>query len=53
MFVECFKNNGIPYLRLVDGIRVVKDDGKVTIRKKIIKSIGPLSRYDDGQPNYV
>ena len=33
MFVECFKNNGIPYLRLVDGIRVVKDDGKVTIRK--------------------
>lgn len=53
MFIESFKNNGIPYLRLVDGIRIVKDDGKVTIRKKVIKSIGPLSRFDDGKPDYV
>ncbi len=53
MFIECVKNNGIPYLRLVEGIRVTNKDGYRTSQKKLILSIGPLSRYDDGQPDYV
>ncbi len=53
MFVECFKNNGIPYLRLVESNRVRNKNGDITIRKKLILSIGPLSRYDDGKPDYV
>lgn len=53
MFVECVRNNGIPYLRLVQGIRVTNKEGYRTSQKKVIYSIGPLSRYDDGQPNYV
>ena len=53
MFVECIKNNGIPYLRLVEGIRVTNKNGDRTSQKKLILSIGPLSRFDDGQPDYV
>ena len=53
MFVECIKNNGIPYLRLVQGVRVTNKDGYRTSQKKVILSIGPLSRFDDGQPDYV
>ena len=53
MFVECVKNNGIEYLRLVTGKRVTDESGKKTIRKKIELNIGPLSRYDDGKPDYV
>lgn len=53
MFVECIKNNGIPYLRLVRGVRVTNKDGYRTSQKKVILSIGPLSRFDDGQPDYV
>lgn len=53
MFVECIKNNGIPYLRLVQGVRVTNKDGYRTSQKKVILSIGPLSRFDDGLPDYV
>ncbi len=53
MFVECIKNNGVPYLRLVQGVRVTNKAGYRTSQKKVILSIGPLSRFDDGQPDYV
>ena len=53
VFVECVKNNGIPYLRLVQGVRVTNKDGYKVTSKKVIFSIGPLSRFDDGQPDYV
>lgn len=53
MFVECVKNNGIPYLRLVQGIRVTNKDGYKVTSKKVVFSIGPLARFDDGQPDYV
>ncbi len=53
MFVECIKNNGIPYLRLVEGVRVTNKDGYRTSQKKVILYIGPLSRFDDGKPDYV
>ena len=53
MFVECVKNNGVPYLRLVQGVRVKNKDGYKVTSKKVVFSIGPLSRFDDGQPEYV
>lgn len=34
MFIETYNNNGIPCLRLVEGIRVIDDRGKPSIRKK-------------------
>ena len=53
MFVEVTKNNGIPDLRLVKGVRRPNATGVMTVTKKTILNIGPLSRYDDGQPDYV
>lgn len=53
MFIEEFKNNGIAYLRLMHGRRVVGTEGRKTIKKDTILNIGPLSRFDDGKPDYI
>lgn len=55
MFVECYKNNGIPYLRLVRSVRKPSrsNPDKITSYKHTELSIGPLSRFDDGKPDYV
>ena len=53
MYVECFKNNGIDYLRLVQSNRVTNSKGIKTARKKVVYNIGPLSKFDDGKPGYV
>lgn len=53
MFVKKFSNNGIPYLRLVESQRYTNSSGIRTVRKKCIYNIGPLSRFDDGKPDYV
>ena len=53
MFVEVVQNNGNKYLRLVQSVRVTNKDGYKVSQKKVIKNIGPLSRFDDGQPDYV
>lgn len=53
MYVESFKNNGIPYLRLVRSDRVINKNGVKTATKTVVYNIGPLSRFDDGQPDYL
>lgn len=53
MFIECFINNAKPYLRLVQSVRVTNKSGQKISQKKVIKNIGSLDRFDDGQPNYV
>ncbi|NLE05388.1 MAG: IS1634 family transposase [Crenarchaeota archaeon] len=53
MFVEVFNNNGIKYLRLVEGIRIINDKGRPSVRKKVLLNIGPLSKFDDGKSDYV
>lgn len=53
MYVESFKNNGIPYLRLVRSDRITNKKGLKTATKTVVLNIGPLSRFDDGQPNYI
>lgn len=53
MFVEVFSNNGIKYLRLVEGFYTKDKNGKPTCRKKVIKSIGRLDKYDDGESDYI
>lgn len=53
MFIEVVQNNGNKYLRLVQSVRVTNKSGYKVSQKKVIKNIGPLSRFDDGQPNYV
>ena len=53
MFIESVQNNGNIYLRLVQSIRVTNKSGYKVSQKKVILNLGPLSRYDDGKPNYV
>ena len=53
MYVESFINNGKPYLRLVQSVRITKPDGKKVPQKQVVYNIGPLDRFDDGQPGYV
>lgn len=53
MYVESFKNNGIPYLRLVRNDRVINKKGIKTSTKTVVLNIGPLSRFDDGLPEFV
>ena len=52
MHIECFKNSGKPYLRIVEGI-YTNNNGKVKIKKNVIKNLGPLSKYDDGKPDFL
>ena len=53
MFVESFTNNGKPYLRLVRSVRVTNKAGLKVSQKQVVFNIGPLDRFDDGQPDYV
>lgn len=53
MYIDIFKNNGTEYLRLRESYRTKTPEGKIAIRKRIICNIGPLSKFDDGQPNYL
>ena len=51
MFIDSFKNNGKEYLRLVETYRTDNGKGKKVIRRRVICNIGPLSKYDDGEPD--
>ena len=48
--IECVKNNSKPYLRLAES-RYVKDIGRQ--KKFVIKNLGPLSKFDDGKPDFL
>lgn len=53
MFIDQFMNNGVPYLRLVESRRVTTKNSKLTSVKSVIMNLGPLSRFDDGEPDYL
>ena len=51
MFIECVKNNGTDYLRVVEGFNY-NENGKRKQKRRVLKNIGPLARFDDGEPEY-
>ena len=53
MTIEKYESNGIERLRLVRTYRIKNANGKSVNRKEVIKSLGALSKYDDGQPEYL
>lgn len=53
MFIEKIKNNGKDYLRLVHAVRKPNKKGVMVSTKKVLLNIGPLDRFDDGQPDYM
>ena len=52
MHICCTKNNGIDYLQVQESY-YESINGKSKQRKRVIKNLGPLSRFDDGEPNYI
>jgi transposase len=52
MFIDCYPNNGKPYLRVCESY-TTKVDGKRKNRKRLVRDIGPLSRFDDGEPDFL
>ena len=53
MTIEKYESNGIERLRLVRTYRIKNADGKSVNRKEVIKTLGALSRFDDGKPDYL
>ena len=54
MFLDIFNNNDKMYIRISEGYRVYSEEKKKYInRKRTIKNIGPVSKYDDGKPNFI
>ncbi len=52
MHIDCRNNNGTSYLVVMESYSVVVE-GVRKNRKHVIRNIGPLSRFDDGKPDYV
>ena len=48
--IELVKSNGQPYLRLAES-RYIKELGRQ--KKFVLKNIGPLSKFDDGKPDFL
>ena len=52
MYIDCVKNSGKPYLRVAESYSI-QVDGVRKNRKRTIRNIGPLSRFDDGKPDFL
>ena len=52
MYLDCFKNYGKPYLRVVHNFYHT-DNGKLKQRRVTLKNLGLLSNYDDGKPDLL
>lgn len=53
MTIERVINHGIAYLRLTASLGLKKVGGHVVQRRKVVLSLGPMSRHDDGKPDYL
>ena len=51
MFLDIYSNNGVRYIRISESYRVDKNGVRVA-RKRTIKAIGSVARFDDGKPNF-
>jgi len=52
MYIDQITNNGTKYLRVAESYSV-KENGIRKNRKRTIRNIGPLSRFNDGKPDFL
>ena len=52
MYIACTKNHGIPYLQVHESYSVAVN-GKSKQKSRLVKNIGPLSRFHDGKPDFL
>ena len=53
MHIELFTVRSRPYLRLVESRRRMSRNGKPISGKRLVLSLGPLAKHDDGKPGYL
>ena len=54
MFLDIFNNNDKMYIRISESYRVYSEEKKKLVtRKRTIKNIGPVSKFDDGKPEFI
>ena len=51
MFLDIFSKNNLRYIRISESKRV-EVNGKRVPKKVTVKSIGPVSKFDDGKPDF-
>jgi len=52
LHIACVNNHGIHYLQVMESYSV-KENGVFKSRKRVVKNLGPLSRFDDGKPDFL
>jgi transposase len=52
MHIVCILNHSKPYLQVKECYSVI-ENGRRKDKKRTIKCLGPLDRFDDGQPNFL
>ena len=52
MYIDCVVNSGKPYLRVAESYSV-KENGVRKNRKRTVRNLGPLSKFDDGKPDFL
>lgn len=52
MYIDCVVNSGKPYLRVAESY-TEKINGVRKNRKRTVRNIGPLAKYDDGKPDFL
>jgi len=50
--IALINNHGIPYLQVMENYSII-ENGKTKYKKRPVKNLGPLSRFNDGQPNFL
>jgi transposase len=53
MQIVCTNNNGTKYLQVQESHYEISSDGKASQKRRVVKNLGPLSRFDDGQPDFL
>jgi transposase len=52
MHIACVKNHGVPYLQVMESYSEISG-GVRKDKKRSVRNLGPLSRFDDGKPNFM
>jgi transposase len=52
MHIACVKNHGIPYLQVMENYSTL-ENGQRKEKKRTLLNLGPLSRFDDGKPDFL
>ena len=50
--IVCTDNNGTKYLQVQES-RYETTNGKTRQKRRVLKNLGPLSRFDDGEPDFL